>query len=767
MTYLRRINAGISARASSARLRHAWRAPLVAASCAPGLIALLLAGTAALAPQPALAQAAPLGNNGLQKPDSNQPMLLQADEMIYDNQNNRVTARGNVEIYYGTYTLLADKVIYNQGTNTLVAEGNVRIKEPDGAEISSDRITLTDDFRDGFIASLKIVTEDDSRIVAARATREAGETTIFEQAAFTPCKPCADNPDKPPTWQIKATKVIHKKSEATITYHNAFFEMFGYPIAWVPWFKHADPSVKRKSGFLIPGFSTSSDLGTAIEVPYYFALAPNYDFTFSPVFSSKRGILWKGRWRHRTANGRYYLELAGIDETDSKQGFTTTDNSFRGSIRTEGEFALNQHWQWGWDVTAESDDTFRRFYNLDSILATDRVSEVYLTGQRDRNYFAARLYNFGGLLTTDTSISESWIHPVIDYNYIFSDPVLGGELSFDTNIVSFSGDDGTDSTRLIAQMKWRRTYIDRLGQVVTPFFVARGDYYNVSSFTDKVTGIFEPGRDITRGVGVGGIEYRYPFVKHTKRGAHVFEPIAQFIARPGIQDQTEIPNEDARSLVYDDTLLFDIDKFSGYDRIEGGNRANIGVRYTLQRFDGGYVRAVVGQSFQLSGSNEFTTDTGLDTDSSDYVAGLYVQPTKYFSLVAQGRFSEENFDLQRTDIAANANYGPLAGSVIYANLESQPGLGITADRQEIQSSGSIALTENWSLFGHVRYDIERDKRITDSLGLKYRDDCFALSVTYNESFIRDRDIEPDERVLVHFEFKHLGAFDVDAGSIVP
>ena len=81
--------------------------------------------------------------------DASKPMLLQADELVYDNAGSKITAKGNVEIYYNNYTLLADQVIYDQGASTLTAEGNVRIKEPDGAVINADHITLTDDFRDG------------------------------------------------------------------------------------------------------------------------------------------------------------------------------------------------------------------------------------------------------------------------------------------------------------------------------------------------------------------------------------------------------------------------------------------------------------------------------------------------------------------------------------------------------------------------------------------------------------------------------------------
>ncbi len=756
----RHIHSDAARVATPSRFTRAWarsRPPGIAAGLVLGIMAASLSAalsTTALAQSQFDAQG---------KVDSTLPMLLQADQMIYDNRNNRVIARGNVEIYYSNYTLQADKVIYERGNNLLKAEGNVRIKEPNGAVISTNRITLTDDFRDGFIQSLKIVTAEDARIAAARAVREKGDTTVFERAVYTPCKACEDNPEKAPTWRIKAKKIIHKKSEATIEYRNATFEMFGVPILKLPYFKHADPSVKRKTGFLVPRYGGSRELGATIETPYYFALAPNYDFTFSPVFTSKRGVLLKGNWRQRTRNGRYEINLAGINQTNKKTEFTTSDDDFRGSIDSKGIFNLNEYWSWGWDVTAETDDTFRRFYDIDNVLTTDRVSQVNLTGQRDRNYFDMRVFSFGGLLLTDNPASESLVLPVIDYNYIFSDPVLGGELSFDTNVVSLTREGGADTSRIVSEVKWRKQIIDRRGQVLTPFFSARGDIYDVSSnFVDQVTGTVFTGGTTTRGMVTGGLEYRYPFVKHTASAAHILEPIAQIIARPNASGQLDIPNEDARSLVFDDTLLFDIDKFSGYDLVEGGTRANIGLRYTLQRYNGGYVRAVVGQSYEIAGGNDFQTGSGLENNASDFVAGLYIQPMQYFQFIGQARFDKDNLNLQRTDLAASFDYGPVKSSVIYARLDSQPGLGIPARREEIQTSGSLKLAKFWSLVGSSRYDISGSQRIEDEIGIKYADDCFALTVTYNESFIRDRDIEPNSSVMIRFEFKNLGAFDLDA-----
>jgi LPS-assembly protein len=732
---------------------------LLFASDAAFAKSLATMGSGAASPKQAKKETTDLGKMlAPPKMDSTEPMLLQADEMVYDNENNRVTAKGNVEIYYGNYTLLADQVIYDRNANTLAAAGNVRIKDPEGAIITSDHMTLTDDFRDGFIDALRVVTKEDTRIVATTATREAGNVTVFERGWFTPCKPCETNPDRPPTWRIRANKIIHRTDEATITFRSAFFDFFGVPIIWVPYFQAADPTVKRKSGFLMPMYQQSQRLGTTVTVPYYFALSDHYDFTFAPMYTSQAGTLLQGSWRQRTASGAYRVDVAGVFNDGTFQA--PVDGNFRGSVVTEGKFALNPYWSWGWDAVAVSDDTFRRFYGLDSQIKTDRISQLYLEGLHDRNYFGMRFYETGTLLRTADPLADATVHPIIDYDYIVHNPVIGGELSFNSNVMSLSNADGTDSNRLIVEANWRRQLIDPIGQVFTPFGQLRGDVYGVNEFVDPQTNLQSSGA-ILRGNAVGGAEYRYPFIATTGRVAHVFEPIAQIIARPdSVGDQSEIPNEDAKSLVFDDTILFDIDKFSGYDRIETGTRANLGVRYTAQLPNGAYARAVFGESYQLAGQNSFDLNSGLGTTDSDYVSGLYLQAARYLSLSAQARFDRQTFDLKRTDLGSTANVGPVDLAVNYADVAPDV-LTTTANQQkqqEILGRGALALTDTWSLLGSVRYDLQNAQLIGDGAGLRYQDDCLTLAVIYEESNIQDRDIKPNQSVMVSLSLKYLGSY---------
>ena len=438
--------------------------------------------------------------------------------------------------------------------------------------MTAEVITLTSDFRDGFIRGLKTVTKEEARIGATSAYRKDNDTTVFENGEFTPCKACKEDPDASPAWRVRAEKITEVKSEGNIYFENATFEVFGVPTLWVPYFYMPDPSVARRSGFLMPVYDASTNLGYLVGTPYYFALSASYDLTVTPEFTTKAGEILRAEWRQRLQNGSYKVDFAGAYNANPTAD--VPDNAkLRGSIKTTGEFAFDQYWKWGWDATLESDKTFRRYYGIDGILATDRISKLYLEGQRDRNYFSAQLYEFGSLTpdyTQTTSPGDSRVLPVIDYNYVFGQPILGGELSFDANAFSLTRNTGTNLNQVVGEAGWRRTVIDPLGQAITPFAHARADLYDFSNYQQDATTVIAKDGTIGRGSVAAGVDYRYPFIKHMEDASLIFEPIGQIIYRPDLGNQSVIPNEDAQSLVFDDTLLFDINKFSGYDRIETG-----------------------------------------------------------------------------------------------------------------------------------------------------------------------------------------------------
>ena len=202
------------------------------------------------------------------------------------------------------------------------------------------------------------------------------------------------------------------------------------------------------------------------------------------------------------------------------------------------------------------------------------------------------------------------------------------------------------------------------------------------------------------------------------------------IVRPNRVNQRRTPDEDAKSLVFDDTLLFDIDKFSGYDRLETGTRANIGMQYTLQANNGLYARAVFGQSIHLcrrervcrpglsteqlrSAVPEFLAVSGLQTDRSDYVAGLYVSPFAGINLVVASPVRRERLDAAPAGrlLAGQLRSGARAGGLYVYALRPVPGIFDT--QQEMHHRAGLAAHGPLEHLGQLRYDIDCQNRIQD------------------------------------------------------
>ncbi|TKW77631.1 MAG: LPS-assembly protein LptD, partial [Bradyrhizobium icense] len=444
-------------------------------------------------------------------------MLVQAVEVDYDYNNQRVSAVGNVQMFYNGTSVEADKVIYDQKTKRLHAEGNIRLTDAEGKITYANVMDLSDDYRDGFVDSLRVDTEDQTRMAATRADRSAGNYTVFENGVYTACAPCKDDPKKPPLWQVKGARIIHNQSERMMYFENAQLEFFGVPMAYLPYFSTPDPTVKRKTGFLMPSYTSTTGYGFGVDTPFYWALAPDYDMTITPRITTRQGVLGQLEFRQRLMDGSYQIRAYGIYQLDpGVYAGQPGDREFRGAIDTKGQFAINDKWVWGWDGVVMSDYYFFSDYRLAQYrdplnsflsLPTEAISQLYLTGVGNRSFFDARAIYYLSFSGNQDKVPV--IHPVIDYNNVLNVNVFGGEVSYKTNFTSLTrstaafdpittlantnglclnasadplarlpsqcllrGMLGT-YTRATAEVQWRKSFTDPFGQIWTPFAILR------------------------------------------------------------------------------------------------------------------------------------------------------------------------------------------------------------------------------------------------------------------------------------------------------
>ncbi|WP_045685278.1 LPS-assembly protein LptD [Martelella endophytica] len=730
--------------------------------------------------------------------DQQGPMLLTANELVYNHDTQQVYALGGVQIAYNGYRMVANKVEYDQKAGRLMAYGGIEIIDPAGNRLSAEKLDVTDDFANGFLNSISVRTPDNVAIAGERATRIDGKQMELENGVYTACVPCSENPEKPPFWQIRAQRVIQNGETHTVRLEAPRFQLLGRTIAVMPSITVPDGTVKRKRGFLFPTASVDENLGFGLSVPYYIPITPSSDVTLTTTGYTEQGFLLEAEYRKRYRNGTHILRIAGIDQMGSDQFSSNTSDAkaeARGMIASTAEFQINPRWVFGWDVMAQSDNNFARTYSITGHDDDTFNNQVYLEGLGKRSAFSAKLNYFDVQDADPQNAAEKQqaiALPVIDYDYIAPEPVFGGQLSVTsnlTNIVREHNDIETtsvndrflglkgNSTRLTTEATWERTFTSPGGIMFTPLLSARADGYllnvddpnNISGYS--YDGSFVDQEAAARGMVTAGLEVRYPWLLSNSFSSHIIEPIAQIYVRPDEQYAGGLPNEDAQSFVFGASNLFERDKFSGFDRVEGGTRANVGFRYRGTFDNDILIDGVFGQSYQIAGLNSYATpdlvgvgiDSGLESDVSDFVGGATLKFPFGVSLNGGARFDQETFDLNRTDASIAFTSHRFDTALTYTNVGAQPGYAYEDENSELQSTSTIRFNDNWGVSGSLTYDLDDNLVTRRWVGLTYEDICTSFSIVYQDNWDTDNQSAVDWTIGARLTLRTLGDFDV--GSV--
>jgi LPS-assembly protein len=685
-----------------------------------------------------------------------------ADKLHYDGRSEVATATGTVQLTYGPYVLTATRVVYDMKSGTFSANGSIVLKEPNGNVLEADYAELEDTFKEGFARHVRALLTNDVTITAQYARRFENGITIYERASYTACVDCVSDGGTP-AWQIVAREAKHDLQERTIYYRDARLEFGGVPVFWTPYLAYPDPTVRRRTGFLLPSFY-SGHAGFGVTTPFFWDIAPNMDLTFRPMWTTQQGVLADVEWRHRLSSGIYSARVYGIYELDD------TDNEdvsrpWRMAGRTIGEFEINDDWQWGWDATAVSDRDFLDDYDID-----DRdmlASNIYATGLSDRNYTKAQVIGWQTLSDADDPEQMPVALPFIQGDYVVAPEVLGGELSFRINAYSLGRQEsvdepddgivlGTYQTHGMAAAEWKRQMVSGMGLVMTPFAQIRSDVF----FSENVPGAEEQEEPDLYLTPTAGFDMRMPFIADHGPVQSVLTPVFQMIAAPSEQRDDDNANEDAITLNFDTTSLFLSDRFTGYDRREGGVRANAGVSYTLLGENGTFVRMSLGESFHIAGENSFVAGSGLDGTSSDLVGAVALQFNEHATLGYQARVEEDLSRINVQEATLGLTFDQFSGSLSYADIGKAADYGRPDDARQIWADGTYHIDEVWSVFGGVRYDLEESEVMEQTIGAAFECDCMKAEIQYtmsrDDEFGDDND-GTDHRLELGIELRTIGA----------
>ncbi|HYC04654.1 MAG TPA: LPS assembly protein LptD [Azospirillaceae bacterium] len=689
------------------------------------------------------------------------PVLFNADTLTHDEELGIVTATGNVELSQGTRILLADTVSYSPKNNVVVASGNVRMLEGTGEVIFADYVELTEDMGRGFIDNVRILMADNARIAGAQGERLDGRYTRISRAVYSPCSLCKDDPTRPPLWQIRAARVTHDQEKRDIYYRDAVMELFGVPVAYVPFFAHPDPTVERRSGFLAPGGGHSSDLGTFARAYYYWDIGPSMDATFEVTPSTEDGLLLGGEWRQRFGNGSLTLSGSGTYATRF-EGFgeqRTTEKDFRGHLFGTGRFDLDEAWRWGFDLQRVTDNAHLRRYDYsdEDLLRTRIFAERFVA----RDYLAINAYSFQDLRPGNPE-EEPTVAPLVTYSALGEpNAMLGGRWSLDANLLSLTRGSGIDTRRASTEAGWMRSFVAPIGLVSSLGASARADAYHVTDLNSAGIAGDDDSLDKLRLFARAHFTTSLPMARTVGTVNQLVEPIVSLTAAPRSPNVGRLPNEDSQDVEFDHTNLFLPSRFPGIDRLEGGQRVTYGVRAGLYGFGGGSSTLFFGQSYRLQRENDYPGASGLDTRLSDYVGRIEITPSPWIDVSYGFRLDNTDFQPRQHDLFGVA--GPpqfrVSGNYLFIDRLALEGGTASRDREEITLGINSTFSQNWSAGISHRRDLAEDGGpISTGLVLTYQDECFAFQLVGERDFTRRSGIESGDRVFFRLVFKNLGEF---------
>ncbi|MFC7736073.1 LPS-assembly protein LptD [Roseomonas sp. GCM10028921] len=728
------------------------------------------------APAAPAAPAAPgggaLGRGGAVSFDRDTPVTFTAAEVEYDQNENRVTARGAVEAWQGERILRADRFTYDRDTGVATAEGNVQLLEPDGQVLFAERVELQGGTRDAVVEGLRGLLAQNGRVAAngaRRRTVEGGAVIMdLSRVVYSSCDLCAEDPLAPPLWQLRSRLATQDGTDKRLRFRDATLDFAGVPSFYTPYLSMPDPSTPRSSGFLSPSFGQTRYLGGFTELPYYWAINQSSDLIVTPLLSTEAAPNGFFSYRQRFNFGQIQAQ-GSIGYLNGRQ--STGEKGLGGHIFSRGLFSIDENWQAGFSINRATSETYLRAYRQPATAVL--TSTAYAEGFWGYDSYA-RISGlaFQGLREQDVTGRIPFVLPNLYYERVLGRDSLGGTLVGDATAFNVYRSEGTQTRRAGTRLSYELPRFDGFGAQWTFRAQADGLAYNANNL--DLAPNFSPESSTTTATGNVrvALDWRLPLVRSAgSLGHQLIEPRVQLVTGPNTGRQRDIPNEDSLDFEFTDANLFALNRFVGRDRQEGGTRVDAALRGGWFFPNGGSVDALVGRSFRASDEALFTEGTGLDKRASDWVGRVTVAPTTWFDVTARSRLDGSSLDRRLIETAAGFGLDPvgLPGTRLnFGYLYQIPSTLRVPVRytREVFAGVNTRVTTNWRAGVFGRYDIEAERGVAVGASAAYEDECFLFEGRFYRSFAENtttsRTYPSGTTLLFRIALKTVGDFGLRA-----
>lgn len=693
------------------------------------------------------------------------PVLLEADQLDYDQPKDTLTAKGQVYLEQAGQVVESAELAYDRPNDVVKAQGQVVYTDPQGQKFYAEEMQLKPQAKTGFAGKISTLMADGGRFAANQGDSLGAQGMVLKQAVYSPCNICdpKTGQKKKPLWQLRASKVVHDKKTKDIYYHNARLEVKGVPVAYVPYMSQPDPTVKYRSGFLQPDFAYTSKLGTTIYNSYYQHIAPNADTTIGLINTTKQGTVLSNKYRQNFKQG--FVNLETSFNNSEVRGGNNDDTlikpeGFRGHVFGNGQYQINDKWLAGFNAARTTDEYYLKDFAFG---AQDTLrNDIYAERYSGRNYSRISTMYFQDL-RPNVNIDQPDVLPKIDTRLV-GDPnaTLGGRWALGAQFLTLLRNGQQAVSRLSVVPSWRRD--DKVKGLRTTM---EGKLYNdvfwVRQPSPYDVGAVQEDETQSRMLPVMQGLARYPMIKPGQKIDWLLEPKVALSAAPNTNINSGIPNEDSRDVQLDMSNVFNDNRFAGSDRRETGSHTAYGLKFGGYSHNNNSGFVTVGQSYRLTESSTlFPEGSGLEGNRSDYVAQAEATIQDRYYLDYRTQINESDLKAVRHELqtALVDDKYELRASYIKANQVA--GTGLLANRQQLNLEALRQVADNWWVMGSALQNLGSgaDSGLLKSgLGVEYKNECVRVT------FKAERDLTDrltggsDSRFGFSLGLKNFGGYD--------
>jgi LPS-assembly protein len=646
--------------------------------------------------------------------DDQVPLFVDAD-VIRGRGRDEIEAEGNAILRKRGQAVFGDFIRHSATTGDLSAQGNVILVQRRN-EVHGPYLFLNVDRQTGFMDNpVYQLTELGGRGTAVRMFFEGEDRFRAERGQFTTCGPGHDD------WYIRADELLIDQARNVGTARNAALVFQGVPLFYAPLLTFPLAS-ERKSGFLAPTFSLSGRNGPEVASPYFWAIAPNMDYTVTPRLMAKRGLQIGNEFR--------YLDSAYVGEARAEflpSDQITGNSRYLLSLQHTQRLGLDRmggNWTGVLNLQQVSDDLY--FRDLSTRIALTSLTNLNQDAVLSRSDAFGTLFfrsqRFQTLQDPLAPITPPYARlPQVSYVGSKLD-VFATDLGLATEYVSFSHPTLPNGQRFVVNPSVTLPLQTTFGYV-RPRVALHHTRYVMDARTSTLP-------DSTRTLPVFSIDSGVVLERDASMFGRGFTQTLEprlFYSYIPFRDQSRLPVFDSALPDPNFVTLFQENLYSGSDRIADANQITAGMLSRLIDPDTGIERIRIGlaQRFYLD-SLRVTLPGAPERgrSKSDLIGSLTGQLWPGWTVDAGLQYSTTLSTVERT--VMGMRYVPEPGMVFNASYRYS-----RTQLEQVDFSTQWRLGRGWSTLARYNYSF-RDRTILEALtGFQYDDDCWSFRFVMN------------------------------------